>query len=754
MLVSSSYPRPTAGRLAHSTAIITLIAICFLLVLAGLFTRELVRVEIEQQSSLIENALASRLEAEVKQLDSILTLKSVVNKITVERDAPWFQNRLGSTLTQLTRLEYAYALDPDGNVILNYQPPATKEAIDQQSLSRAIQKPFDEIKNSSSAAFMKKVYSEINRRDFINQYDNDLSIHYRRMWHVALINKRVYLITLSQVDPITRNTDRSAKPHYFIGFFRVENSFLQNFAAHFGLKDFKWTTLKPSAFQPSVPAYDSQGQMLGYLVWDLESKALRFVMRIGPIAALAVLAISILALFSARQNRRFESDLRASEAQAMRQAETDPLTGLPNRRAFNNKLGRSFEHPKAQSQQLALFALNLDRFNLVNDTHGHSNGDAALRQIGQNIMRTMHAEIFVARMGADDFYALAPVRTSVDAQRIAEQLQACVYEPVHLPSGQTVQFSASVGLALYPEDLIKFPDLVRAATTALAQAKQQGGNLVVRYDQALDAQARRQRVLEAALAQALSEGTLKVLYQPILDATDHHLTGVEALVRWTHPELGFISPAEFIPLAERTGVIHDLGRFVLETACRDALAWPGVTVSVNVSPDQLKRGNLTRVVMDILENSGLPSNQLEIELTESALIGDEPAAQAQLRALNALGISIALDDFGTGYSSLSYLRRFHFDKVKIDRSFVKDVRDSEEAAVIVRSVVSMCRSLGLAVTAEGIETLDQQLFVESSGVTHLQGYLFGRPGTHDVITTLVADEAAQMALVVPMAKRA
>ena len=425
---------------------------------------------------------------------------------------------------------------------------------------------------------------------------------------------------------------------------------------------------------------------------------------------------------------RDATERKQAERRITELAQTDPLTGLSNRLLLHEYISQALVAAESNGSAVAVFCLDLDRFKLVNDMFGHHAGDHLLVEVASRLRAMTRDTDLVARFGGDEFIAVQPFAgemSEVDA--LARRLIKSLAEP-YIIEGRAVEISASIGISCYPANAGDVDLLLKQADLALYRAKQEGRACYRLFEPAMDRQARRRRDLEHDLRQALANQEFEVYYQPIFESDFLGLVGYEALLRWHHPLRGSVSPAEFIPIAEECGAIRAIGQFVLETACAEAASWEtGQTISVNLSPAQFKDQDLAAQVAFTLANAGLPPGRLELEVTESVLIGDSDQALAILRALKSQGVKVALDDFGTGYSSLSYLRRFPFDRLKIDRSFVAELGTNEEAVSIVRCIIAMARSLRLDVTAEGVETESQLALLRAMRCGHLQGYLLGRP---------------------------
>jgi diguanylate cyclase (GGDEF)-like protein/PAS domain S-box-containing protein len=418
-----------------------------------------------------------------------------------------------------------------------------------------------------------------------------------------------------------------------------------------------------------------------------------------------------------------------TEARMRTLAFTDALTGLPNRARLSDLVAHHAATLRERGQGFAVLLIDLDRFKLVNDTLGHITGDTLLRQVATRLTSAIGPDDVVARLGGDEFAVLqANIPAEADApRRLAAAIVALMGHPFTL-DGHIVSIGTSVGVAIAPRDGHEPEELLRNADLAMDQAKAEGKATFRVFEPALAERIEARRVLEADLRRALEAEEFEVHYQPLVDAGSGEVTGAEALVRWRHPQRGLIPPIEFIPLAEETGLIAELGAWVLRTACRQAAAWPGdITIAVNLSPLQFRDGGLLETVSAVLAGTGLPARRLELEITEGVMLMDEERTLATLLRLRALGVGIAMDDFGTGYASLSYLRRFPFTKIKVDRSFVRQLPTDAESVGIVRAIITMGACLGMKTTVEGVETAEQYAFVSAERCGQIQGYYVSRP---------------------------
>jgi diguanylate cyclase (GGDEF)-like protein len=422
------------------------------------------------------------------------------------------------------------------------------------------------------------------------------------------------------------------------------------------------------------------------------------------------------------------TEWQAAQEQISHMARHDALTNLPNRTLFREQLEKALRLAR-RSDQLAVLCLDLDHFKDINDSLGHPVGDVLLKEVAQRLGECITEHDTVARLGGDEF-AIVQFCSDCDPSAVAS-LASHVVEKVSAPyeiAGHQLVIGVSIGISLAPEDGKNPDELLKKADLALYRAKEDGRGTYRFFETGMDARAQARRLLELDLRAALKRGEFEVYYQPIRDVAKDVVVSFEALARWNHSLRGMISPANFIPLAEETGLIVPIGEWVLRQACTDAAGWSqDVGVAVNLSPVQFKNPNLVSTVKEALRASGLPAHRLELEITESVLLQNSEATLSVLHELRGFGVRISLDDFGTGYSSLSYLRSFPFDKIKIDRSFVTELATRDDSMAIVRAVTGLGKSLGIVTTAEGVETDAQFDLLRREGCTQAQGYLFSRP---------------------------
>ena len=469
------------------------------------------------------------------------------------------------------------------------------------------------------------------------------------------------------------------------------------------------------------------------------------------------------------------SERKRTEEQIRRLAYCDSLTGIPNRQAFLENLERELQRSKIGNKKFAVLFMDLDAFKRINDTLGHNVGDHLLKIVSERLRETIRPSDLVsrgeavsddmadtaaeaalsssnlARLGGDEFTILIPDLERVEhALNVAHRVKEAMRRPF-LIEGHEIFVTASIGISLFPEDGDDCNSLLKYADTAMYHAKNCGKNNAKLYSSSLTMQIMSHVKLEVGLRRALQNDELYLLYQPQLDVRSSEIVGVEALVRWRHPERGVISPTEFIPLAEETGLIVPIGEWVLRTACNQARAWQGqnrraLRMAVNLSAKQFKDENLSQIVLSALDETGLDPKLLELELTEGTLMDDAKATLSTLERLRAIGVYLSIDDFGTGYSSMNYLKRFDVRALKIDRSFICGLPQDSENAAITRAIIAMAHGLKMAVVAEGVETDEQLVLLEEYGCDMVQGYFLGRPSSAEAITQMLG----KLRLVLPV----
>lgn len=433
---------------------------------------------------------------------------------------------------------------------------------------------------------------------------------------------------------------------------------------------------------------------------------------------------------------------KLAEEKIRQMAHFDTLTGLPNRALLADRCSQALSAALRHGQHVALMFVDVDHFKNVNDSLGHRVGDELLSALAQRLTGSVREQDTVARLGGDEFVLVLPDTDASGAAHVAEKIMRAAAEPLEIESRELI-VTSSIGIAMYPQDGRDFDNLSRCADSAMYDAKQRGRNQFRFFTAEIQAQSERTLVLENALRRALERQQLQLHYQPLVAVDTGAIVGAEALLRWNHPELGSVSPAEFIPVAESSGLILPIGEWVMRSAANQLSAWLSegiapITMAVNLSTAQFRQAELPHLVGSILEEARLPAHLLELELTEGASMNDPIAAIATMDKLHQLGVHMAIDDFGTGYSSLNYLKKFKVSKVKIDQSFVRDIAADADDRAIVSAIISMARSLGIRTLAEGVETAEQLAYLRAQGCDEVQGYYFSRPVPSDAFFNLLS----------------
>ncbi len=714
------------------------------LVLAGLAlvwaVRESDQLSIERQQRMTERSIRAFVGELAKQQEMVAVWNDTVRQVSARPlDEKWLEANIGGWLNRTFGQDQVFILDPrnkpmDATIGGVRVPPSEFEKArpDLESLIAGLRgEPHSDHRGHSTRPVDEKYLT------------SGRAVHDA---HLLKLQGRPAAVSAMMIVPENDEIELAPGSEYLLVSVRfLDGSFVHQLSEQNLIEGLRFSQNSGAqAGEVSVPLRSDEGNLIGYFIWRPELPGTTILRVFGPsIAAVCVLMIGVMTLLarslrrSMAKLRHAVAELRASEEQAHHLAYHDVLTGLPNRALFESKLDRVLLMAGGEDL-LAVLMLDLDRFKHVNDTLGHQAGDCVVREFGQRLSALLRSSDAVARLGGDEFaVVLTGIPGNDDIDTICLRILESVRQPFDV-AGRQAFVGVSIGVALAPEAGTERMDLMRKADIALYQAKAEGRDSYRIFTAAMDETVKVRSTVEEELRVALANGRdLQLFYQPQVDVSGHAVVGLEALVRWHHPTRGVIAPDQFIPIAEETGLIRPLGEWVLRQACLASKRWPNLSIAVNLSPVQFRAEDLAERLISIVHEIGADPRRIEFEITESLLLEDSEFSREHLRKLRREGFKIALDDFGTGYSSLSYLRRFEVDKIKIDRSFVQHIGHQDEAVAIVTAIITLCRAIGLTVTAEGVETEDQKIFLSQTGCKEMQGYLFSRALPEDQIGDLL-----------------
>jgi diguanylate cyclase (GGDEF)-like protein len=715
--------------------IAALAAASLAVVLSSLFigAREVDSIALARQRETIDHALAQHGHSLAREL-RVQTVWTESYLKTRARDADWMRSFYGIYLNQLLGYDRIYVLAGDDTPVFGYV------AADQSAADFA-----------AIGSDLTDLLAAVRHPHKMPAYDvvtTDVPLLSGRMEHhtsvadVRAIGGRPATVVVSTIMP-DRGFGGSVTdaPMLLVAVEEIDKAFTRELGDDFGFRDMHWETHGVSSNESGNVVKSINGAAVGTLAWQRERPGMEFIRRVTPGLTLSLLLIGLLTYLLILWGKRQAKHLLESEEHATLAARTDALTGLPNRVALREAFTRQLEAAQQREEKLGALSIDIDQFKSINDAFGAGIGDAVLVSAARRLRAILPRDGFLARPDGDTFVILVSHLDEARLAELAADAIAALAEPFEL-GGTRVFVTASVGYAISPRDGDSGDELLRRAELAVDKAKDSTQDAAVAFAPEMDAEITYRHMLETALRHAVAEGAISVVYQPLMDASGTCMLGVEALARWTDPTFGAVSPEIFIPLAEETGLIQTIGQLVLRRAVEDGKAWPQISVAVNVSASQIHHGDVVGVVRGVLEDSGFPAERLEIEITESVLLADEKRANEQMRGLQALGVRVALDDFGTGYSGLQYLRRFGFDKLKIDRSFIDGAGAPQDSSVILASIIKLGQDLDLTITAEGVETREQQRWLQAAGCHQLQGFLFSRPLPPDQITAFISANTA------------
>ncbi|MGB9365731.1 MAG: EAL domain-containing protein [Xanthobacteraceae bacterium] len=683
-------------------------------------------VELQQERLLLKNAIADRGHRVLRELENVAASHDVVYQLHYNFDRDWVHHLVGLRLSTFFDHDHVFVTDSSDHLTYALE---NNSSVDPASFANAELGRAIDLLRGRAQPNKDEHYQEPSLDPITNLG------HPRGVQRLQTFMKRPAIVAGVVAElPALAGPISGAQPPLIMTVKYLDGQLLYDIGIRFDLPGLRALGSEPVKDDEHVYVVaDSTGAAIARFAWVPNRPGASIVGTVLPFMAIAFGGFAVLTALALTYIRRSAAKIAEGESRLRHLALHDPLSGLPNRTFFGERLSEVISGTGKDGTVAAVLAIDLDHFKDINDTLGHHIGDALIGVVAQRLVHAVRHEDLVARLGGDEFAVITTDAADLDAlQRFADRLISVLRAPYSI-SGHTLLIGASIGIAVIDGNNSDAADVMRRADVALYRAKNEGRSRACIYDADMDADLRERKQLEADLRAAITDDKLSVAYQPIMNASGEKMTAVEALCRWRHPTRGDVPPVDFIPIAERSELIIPLGEWVLRKACLEARPWNDLTVSVNVSPLQFRRQDFVEMVERTLAETELDPRRLELELTESTLLGNVDDAEKAMHRLKALGVRFALDDFGTGYSSLLYLRRFPFDRIKIDRSFVRSIESAADAASIVHAIVSLGRGLGMKVTAEGVETAEQQLFLRAAGVHSMQGYRFGKPAPAHVI---------------------
>lgn len=667
-----------------------------------------------REESLISNGLVRQMNETQTNLALGMVWDDAVLRLG-RRDGAWAAHNVGRTLYDMANFKYSFVLDgADRPIFAYYKGKAGPVAL------------YDSFATIARDAVMRVRREERNDRRSgaaVRAILTSAQTH-----TVANVDGETYVVMAVLVQPdFDRLARRNPPAPILVAAVPMDAAFLDHLSRRYmqpGLlvrpgdapvdDDLAWVAVR-----------DDRGQQVATLRWVPGKPGTGLAVRLA-VPALALFGLFLLVLMVLYERGwRAAQKLIASEAKASHLAYHDPLTGLPNRIMFFERLGGALDHLRRQETPIAVHCLDLDRFKEINDTYGHQMGDELIIAAARRIAAICRRSDMFARLSGDEFAIVQMDASPAAAMRLADRVITAMHEPIEL-SGGVVHISCSVGVNVVADPGATTAEALRHADLALYRAKHGGRGQYCFFEPEMDAALRLRRDIEGDLRIALRERQLYMVYQPQVDL-EGRVVGVEALLRWRHPERGEVAPALFVPIAEECGLISQVGQFTLREAFLAGLRWDGLRVAVNISASQLRMRDFHDQICALVDECGVNPRHYELEITEGLLLGDDPVTHETLRKLRAMGFCIALDDFGTGYSSLSYLQRYPIDKIKIDRSFIVNLETEHEARAVVQAIVRLAHTLRLQVVAEGVETHAQRAFLLTAGCELIQGFLYSPP---------------------------
>jgi len=690
-------------------------------------TADIDRRALQRQTELVRQVVAQEIEKVPHAQESIAIWDDAIANTKIDFNKDWIDDNLGIWMREYFGYDHVVILDQSDRPIYTMSD-GLSPAAELFASERGLLLP--------QVAALRGLIADGALKD----YSDGTSSEFPRVVDIRPVDGRPAIIS---VVPIISDTGKieqqpgSEFVHLAISY--LDQSIATALGGQYMLDETAFTSEPMNSSGYALhPLASNAGRFVTFFQWKPYRPGKIMLDQTAPVLAAAFFIASILVVALVDKLWKSSSELEVGRRKAHHQATHDPLTGLPNRAQFEERLGSALAACASEGPQVALLMLDLDRFKTINDTLGHQAGDDLIRAVGQRLEELLDDDFLLARLGGDEFAIVYSGKAAMlVANDVAQRAIAAIDKPF-VVSGSEAFIGVSIGIALVLDEAVCRLELTRKADIALYEAKSAGRNRAAFYEEAMNELLQSRHLIEAELRDALRcADQLSVAYQPLFDARTGTISGAEALVRWQNLRLGQVSPAHFIPVAEASGLIEGVGDFVMRSACEMGARWPGHTLAVNISPTQLRSPRFAPRVFDIIRDSGMRPGDLELEITESVLLEDECVASAALHAFRQAGIKIALDDFGTGYSSLNYLKRYPVDRIKIDRSFVSQLARRSSSSAIVQAMVTLAHALDIEVTAEGVETQEQMEILVEMGCNTLQGFLLSAPTSPELIDVML-----------------
>ncbi len=691
----------------------------------------------EIERTLVENALNQSIVRVLSEEKSVAWWDDAVTKITDEAiDLDFVDLEFGIFLSETYGHDEIYIVNKDNNPIYAYLDK-NRAAPSVFERRRALFAPLIAEVRGQASTLRQRPLEFVEKKNY--RILGGALEKARWAGHIESVDGRPAVVAAITILPNVNMDLVPQTPDILINIANIDDAYISDIGRNLLLNDLELAaTPNSAAATASMPLLGDEGVTLGYLTWTTRRPGQPLLTIILPLVTLAILGMGVLTVLMLRRLRRTSEELARREAQARYEAKHDPLSGLPNRAQMVEKIEtflRNHGSKGAHRQAIAAY-IDIDRFKDLNDTLGHEAGDNLIKAVAARLQTRLRPSDFLSRFGGDEFAILCSPAAKDAGASLAERIAAAFSTPFNIQQ-QTIRVTASVGIASAPDNGTTADELMRHADIALYEAKSQGRDRAITFCREMAEKVEHRRSIEIDLRSALEAEKLRVHYQPTISCATGDIVGVEALLRWNHPVHGEMSPSDFIPIAENSGLLPALGEWVLDRAMEDSKRWPHLEVGVNLSPVQFRHVDLAATLRNLVAKHDVDPSRFVLEITEGVLLDATEHTHAILEAFRLMGFKTALDDFGTRYSSLSYLCNFSFDKIKIDRSFVGRLSSLDSSKTIVHSVVTLGRALGMDIVAEGIETEAEAEMMTRLGCTELQGFYFSRAVNADALAELL-----------------